>query len=136
MKRVAIAVGALAGLLVVVALVLAAVRRVREAREEPASAEVEPQPATATGAAPIAGVDPQGFLYGRVTTRLDTVYEGRLRWGGGEEAFWGDYFNGQKNANVWAAYVAPERLPKVRDAISFMSRITSSRACIEPLRRQ
>ncbi len=38
----------------------------------------------------------QGFIYGRVTMRSDTVYEGRLRWNGDEEAFWGDLFNGSK----------------------------------------
>jgi hypothetical protein len=43
-----------------------------------------------------------GFLYGRVTKDDGTTYEGRLRWGGGEEAFWGDYFTGRKNGNVWA----------------------------------
>ncbi len=35
----------------------------------------------------------QGFLYGRITTTDGDTYEGRLRWGGDEEAFWGDYFN-------------------------------------------
>src|SRR5262245_56803556 len=39
----------------------------------------------------------QGFLYGRVTTVAGAVYLGRLRFGGGEEAFWTDYFNGSKS---------------------------------------
>ncbi len=51
-----------------------------------------------------------GFLYGRVTTGDDVTYEGRLRWGRDEEAFWGDYFNGAKDGNPWAAQVPPERL--------------------------
>jgi hypothetical protein len=38
----------------------------------------------------------QGFIYGRVTTTSDSVYEGRLRWNGDEEAFWGDHFNATK----------------------------------------
>jgi hypothetical protein len=59
----------------------------------------------------------QGFLYGRVTTVDGATYEGRLRLGGDQEAFWGDYFNGYKPVNPWAAQVPPERLPKVRRAI-------------------
>jgi hypothetical protein len=43
------------------------------------------------------------FLYGRITA-ADAVYEGRLRWGGDQEAFWGDYFNGAKRENPWAAH--------------------------------
>ncbi len=56
----------------------------------------------------------QGFLYGRVTTKTGTPYEGRLRFGGDEEAFWGDYFNGFKEENPWAADVPPERLTESR----------------------
>lgn len=43
-----------------------------------------------------AAIGTQGFIYGRVETRSDTTYEGRLRWNGDEEAFWGDLFNAQK----------------------------------------
>jgi hypothetical protein len=60
---------------------------------------------------PPAEVHP-GFLYGRITTGDGATYEGRLRWGGDQEAFWGDYFNGSKDGNPWAAQVSPERLPK------------------------
>jgi hypothetical protein len=56
----------------------------------------------------------QGFLYGRVATLDGGRYEGRLRFGGGEEAFWSDTFNGKKSDNAWASLVAPERLPKQR----------------------
>ena len=54
------------------------------------------------------------FLYGRIAIAAGATYEGRLRWGRGrgEEAFWGDYFNGFKSANPWAAYLPPERLGK------------------------
>jgi hypothetical protein len=52
------------------------------------------------------------FLYGCITTVDGVTYKGRLRWGGGEEAFWGDYFNGAKNENPWVVHVSPERLPK------------------------
>lgn len=41
--------------------------------------------------------DSQGFLYGRITTRSGSVYEGRLRWNNKEEAFWGDFFNANKS---------------------------------------
>jgi hypothetical protein len=56
----------------------------------------------------------QGFLYGRVTTVDGALYEGRLRFGGDEEAFWDDTFNGFKDKNPWASQVPPERLPKRR----------------------
>lgn len=56
----------------------------------------------------------QGFLYGRITTIDGAILEGRLRWGGDEEAFWGDYFNGFKHENPWLAQVPPERRPKER----------------------
>jgi hypothetical protein len=51
-----------------------------------------------------------GFLYGRVTKDDGKVYEGRLRWGGGEEAFWGDYFTGRKSGNTWAAELSDGEL--------------------------
>jgi hypothetical protein len=72
-------------------------------------------PATETSPA-AAEADPS-FLYGRITTLDGVTYEGRLRWGGGEEAFWGDYFNGAKRENPWVAHVPPERLPKQRRPI-------------------
>ncbi len=46
------------------------------------------------------------------------IYEGRLRWGGSQEAFWGDYFNGRKDGNSWATLVPPERLPRERRPFS------------------
>jgi hypothetical protein len=54
------------------------------------------------------------FLYGRVAVAAGATYEGRLRWGRGpgQEAFWGDYFNGFKSHNPWAVHVPPERLGK------------------------
>jgi hypothetical protein len=57
------------------------------------------------------------FLYGVINTIDGVTYEGRLRWGDGEEAFWGDYFNGAKKENPWASHVPPERLPKERRPI-------------------
>lgn len=46
-------------------------------------------------ATPALAIDPQGFIYGQITTRSGTTYEGRLRWDG-EEAFWGDLFHASK----------------------------------------
>jgi hypothetical protein len=54
------------------------------------------------------------FLYGRITTRGGGTYQGRLRWGGDQEAFWGDYFNGFKDENVWATHAPRERLVRQR----------------------
>jgi hypothetical protein len=57
----------------------------------------------------------QGFLYGRVTTDAGGAYVGRLRFGRDEEAFWGDYFNGVKREDRWAAHSqvpAPTQKPR------------------------
>jgi hypothetical protein len=61
----------------------------------------------------------QGFLYGRVATDDGTTYEGRLRFGGDEEAFWGDYFNGFKDDNPWAAYTPLARQTQKRSVTLF-----------------
>ena len=112
MTRARIAGGAAALLLfaLVVALGLFAARLLRDLdgnTDAAASPAIPGSPATSTKAH-------QGFLYGRVTTRSGTAYEGRLRFGGDEEAFWGDYFNGFKEENPWAAEVPPERLTESR----------------------
>lgn len=60
------------------------------------------------------------MLYGRVTTVTGAVHEGRLRFGGDQEAFWGDYFNGVKKENPWAAYVPKDQLPKIRTTRTFL----------------
>ncbi len=70
--------------------------------------------AAADGSAARSPESYQGFLSGRVITTGGDLFEGRLRWGGGEEAFWGDYFNGVKVGNPWVAHVPPERLPRER----------------------
>jgi len=76
-------------------------------------------PGAATSPAPIPSNGPaeeatQDFLYGRVTTDDGATYEGRLRFGGDQEAFWGNYFNGVKDDNPWSDYVPPERLTQKR----------------------
>jgi hypothetical protein len=65
---------------------------------------------------PEAATPQPGFLYGRISGRDGETYEGRLRFGGDQEAFWGDYFNGAKSENPWVAMVPPEQLPKSRRA--------------------
>jgi hypothetical protein len=109
MKRATIAGGAFA--IVLVLLALAVGYRALEQDVDPAAAtSLAVTPTTAAAAH-------QSFLYGRITTVDGVTYEGRLRWGGDEEAFWGNYFNGAKNENPWVADVPPERLPKERRPI-------------------
>ena len=76
-----------------------------------AAAEVAPASAAAAGAGHPA------FLYGRVTTADGDTYEGRIRFGGDEEAFWGDYFNGFKDGNPWLAHAPAGAVPGRRGAI-------------------
>ena len=52
------------------------------------------------------------LLHGRVTTTDGEIYRGRLRFGGDEEAFWGDYFNGRKDVNPWIAHMPPSERPR------------------------
>jgi hypothetical protein len=66
------------------------------------------EPAAPTPLAITAEVHP-GFIYGRITDVGGATYEGRLRWGGDQEAFWGDYFNGTRDANPWAVHTPLER---------------------------
>ena len=74
-------------------------------------ADVTPASAPASVADTTAREVP-GILYGRVLTHDGETYEGRLRWGGDEEAFWDDAFNGVKDMNPWAQYApVQERTP-------------------------
>src|SRR5689334_13049327 len=71
-------------------------------------------PATTPAPPPAADagtVTAPGFLYGRVTTVAGEVYTGRLRFGGDQEAFWDETFNGFKPDNPWAKSVPAGRLP-------------------------
>ena len=54
-----------------------------------------------TGPTPPERSEEPGTLYGRVTATSGVVYEGPLRWGGDEEAFWDHTFNGTKPDNPW-----------------------------------
>lgn len=106
---------ALQGALVaaVVLVLLAAGYRMLERGLAPASAPASP---------PLTAAHPS-FLYGRVTTVGGTTYEGRLRFGGDEEALWGHYFNGVRKGNPWAALVPPERLSESREVRLFGLRL-------------
>ena len=112
MTRAGIAGGTAALLLfaVLVALGLVAARLLRDV-----DVNTDASPSPAIPRSPTTSVEAhRGFLYGRVTTRSGAAYEGRLRFGGDEEAFWGDYFNGFKEENPWAGDVPPERLTESR----------------------
>jgi len=102
MTRATIAGGAIATVLILLALALAAALWFREQDVD--------RSAVTTSSGPAVSEAHQSFLYGRLTTNDGVTYEGRLRWGGDEEAFWGDYFNGFKDKNPWVAHVPPEQL--------------------------
>lgn len=114
MSKTTIAGGAVAAALIILAL--AARHRTRERVGAPVAPTV---PTVALSKTPTAAGEAQpGFLYGRITTLGGAVHEGRLRWGGSQEAFWGDTFNGRKDVNPWAALVPPERRPTERRPMS------------------
>jgi hypothetical protein len=120
MTKAKIASGGLATVLVLLALA-AGYRAFRQNVHHAAATAPAIRPSAAPAAArPLPAAETQGFLYGRVSTVDGAVYEGRLRWGEGEEAFWGDFFNGFKHKNRWLAYVPPERLPKERQPIEIL----------------
>jgi hypothetical protein len=121
MTRATIAGGAFATVLVLLAL--AAGYWALEQDGDPAAATSPasvPSTASIPSTAAAAEEAHPGFLYGRITTVDGATYEGRLRWGGDEEAFWGDYLNGAKDQNPWGAHVPPERLPKERRPIEIL----------------
>ena len=91
-----------AAAIVLTALALAAVYQALEHDGDPTAAPSTHSTATTEGV--------PGSLYGRVTTSDGTTYEGGLRWGGHEEAFWGHYFNGFKDENPWLTQVPSEQL--------------------------
>ena len=130
--------GAVATALVILAV--AAGYRALEQDADPAPAAAThtaapTSPAITPSATPAADAY-QGFLYGRITTVGPITYEGRLRWGIGEEAFWGDYFNGSKRQNTWLSHVPPERLPKERRPIEIFGIEIAGREREMDVRRQ
>lgn len=114
MTRATIAGGASGAALVVV--VAAVLIRYAAPRDVESTAATPPAIVSSTQAAPATMVR-SGFIYGRITTIDGATYEGRLRWGGDQEAFWGDYFNGAKDDNPWAAHAPSAQRPKERRRI-------------------
>jgi hypothetical protein len=129
MTRATIAGGAFATVLVLLAV--AAGYRALNQNVEPAAAT---SPAIKPSTAPAA--ETQGFLYGRITTADGATYQGRLRWGGDQEAFWGDSFNGAKHRNPWLAHVPPERRPKERRPIEIFGIKVAQREIQSDVSRQ
>jgi hypothetical protein len=121
MTRATIVRGAFATVLVLLAVGVG--YRALDQDVQPAAAtspEITPSPAPAAAETHPAAETHKGFLYGRITTADGATYEGRLRWGGDQEAFWSDSFNGVKHENPWLAHVPPERLPKERHPIEIL----------------
>ena len=116
--RAAIATGALAAVLL--ALVVGYV--VLQQRSDPAAPA-----STATTSETVAAEAHPSFLYGRITVDGGATYEGRLRWGRDQEAFWGDYFNGFKDENPWAVHVPPEQLRNEPDPIEILGVVVARR---------
>jgi hypothetical protein len=113
MKRTTLSAGAVVSL-----LVMLVVARDRPALEQKVgAAAVSSAPAVLSTAA--ADEASRGFLYGRVTTDDGAAYVGRLRFGRNQEAFWGDYFNGVKRENVWAAHASAGRQAEKRSPFTF-----------------
>ncbi|MDZ4675393.1 MAG: hypothetical protein SGI84_13125 [Gemmatimonadota bacterium] len=75
-------------------------------------------------AAETASASPQdlgaGLLYGRITTTDGDIDEGRLRFGGHEEALWGNQFNGVRAGNPWTSQVPSGQLPRDRSSIEIL----------------
>jgi hypothetical protein len=111
MKRATICRGAL-----VTVLILLVLAENYGAVEQDVDARAATSPATTPSAAATEEVH-QGFLYGRVIGDDGATYEGRLRFGGDEEAFWGNYFNGFKDENPWATHAPVEQLTQKRRPI-------------------
>jgi hypothetical protein len=123
MKKAGIAAAALITVLVLLALVVA----VREDGEPSGDGTTA---VTAKDAPPSAAQAHPGFIYGRVTASDGMTYQGRLRWGGDQEAFWSDLFNGVKSDNPWVVHAPGER----RDPIEVFGFAFGGREPIEPSR--
>jgi len=109
--KAAIAGGVLAVVLIILIAGYRLFNQTPEQNEQPAAVT---SPTTTSATAEAASVLHQGFIFGRVTTDDDTVYEGRLRFGAHEEAVWGDYFNGYKSENPWMTQAPLEQLRERR----------------------
>ena len=83
----------------------------------PRNRSVERDIDAAKAVTPSAAATQGGLLYGRITTDDGAIHQGRLRWGGDEEALWSNYFNGVKKGNSWVVFAPREQLPKERESI-------------------
>jgi hypothetical protein len=104
---------------VAVALLALAAQGLEPAAAAASAAIAAMMSSNATTPQPVALADVD-LLYGRITTDDGVVYEGRLRWGGDEEALWANYFNGFKEENPWADYVPSGRLPNEQRSIDLL----------------
>jgi hypothetical protein len=109
MKRPTLSVGAFATVIALFPIMIVLARSHTPFEQDVARAET---PSPSTPAAEPATQADQGFLYGRVTGTDGATYEGRLRFGGEEEAFWSNYFNGSKDENPWAGHLPPALVQK------------------------
>jgi hypothetical protein len=137
MTKATIAAGTAATLLLLLALT--ATYRAFHRNIPPGTAKsgaINPSTAPAAEGSPPTAEEYQGFLYGRIDTVDGATYEGRLRFGGAEEAFWGDFFNGFRHANPWVSQVPSERLPKIRRPIDIFGITIAHRVSPIDLRRQ
>ena len=115
LKKAAIAVGTF--VLLVLLLILGDRAIKQQDSREPKEAETPSAPPPIAASLPpppppSASATHEGLLYGRITTVDGVVYEGRMRFGGDQEASWGDYFNGTKKKNPWIMDLPPELAPK------------------------
>lgn len=111
-NRGTIAVGtAIAGFL---ALGLVAGRWAADQKAEPL---VVRAPATTAEPGLGAGDGEQGIIYGRVIAVDGATWEGRLRFGGDEEAYWGEYFNAARAGNPWIAHMPSAALKEARPGV-------------------
>jgi hypothetical protein len=114
--RIFVAAGAVA-LVVLAVLALVVGRRLLELTLPPAEASplvIDTSSGSSPSTSAPGAEGSEGFLYGRVTTTDGATYEGRLRLGGGQEAFWGDFFNAYKDENPWAVHAPPATLVESR----------------------
>lgn len=117
------------------ALVLLAMSAWEGPANEPMEPDVLDRAAPTSADTPLlTGEAHEGFLYGRVTMDDGTIYEGRLRFGGDEEALWSNYFNGFRDGNPWATHVPREQL-KTRHPIEIFGIRVATRERELDLRR-
>ena len=62
----------------------------------------------------------EGLLHGRIVTGDGDVYEGRIRFGGDEEATWLHQFNGVRRDNPWVAHVPADEIAGDRFSWRFL----------------